>query len=188
MKRTSKERDIEKILFTPSQIRNQVKRLARQISRDFVNKDLILVSILKGSVIFLADLIRFLKVPCSVDFMAVASYGNHTESSGVVRLIMDLRENPEGKDLLLIEDLLDTGLTMKYLVDNLKTRRPRSLKICALLDKPDNRKVEVEADYVGFKIPNYFVVGYGLDYAEQYRYLPYIGSVKKEVLDVHHSQ
>lgn len=176
-----KDKDIEKILLTPSQIEAGVKKLAVQISRDYRNKNLILVSILKGSVIFLSDLIRFLKIPCSVDFMSVASYGNDTESSGVVRVIMDLRENPEGKDLLLVEDLLDTGLTVRYLLGNLKTRHPRSLKVCALLDKPGNRSVKVEADYTAFKIPSDYVVGYGLDYAEKYRNLPYIGVLKKEV-------
>lgn len=157
--------------------------MAEEISKDYAGKNLTLVSILKGSVIFLSDLIRFLKVPSSVDFISVASYGDDHSSSGVVRLIMDLRESPEGKDLLLVEDLLDTGLTMKYLLDNLKTRRPRSLKVCALLDKPENRKVKVEADYVGFEIPPDYVVGYGLDYAEQYRQLPYIGVLKKEVYE-----
>lgn len=176
-----KHKDIEEILLSPSQIKAGVKKLAAQISRDYKNRNLILVSILKGSVIFLSDLIRLLKVPCSVDFMSVASYGIDSGSSGVVRVIMDLRENPEGKDLLLVEDILDTGLTIKYLLKNLKTRRTRSIRVCALLDKPENRKVEVEADYVAFKIPNKFVVGYGLDYAEKYRHLPYIGTLKKEV-------
>lgn len=174
-------KDIEKILFTPKQIQERVKKLAKEISRDFNEKDLILVSILKGSVVFLSDLLRWIELPCSIDFMSVSSYGNSSQSSGVVRVSMDLRENPEGKDLLLIEDILDTGLTMKYLVNNLKTRKPKSIKVCAFLDKLENRKTEIEADYVGFKIPNHFVVGYGLDYSEHYRNLPYIGILKKSV-------
>ncbi len=176
-----KEKDIDKILLTPAQIEKGVKKLALQISKDYRGRQLTLISILKGSVIFLSDMIRFLSIPCSIDFMSVASYGSGSESSGVVRVIMDLRESPEGKDVLLVEDLLDTGLTVKYLVDNIRTRHPHSLKVCAFLDKPENRKVKVSADYVGFKIPNEFVVGYGLDYAERYRHLPYIGTLKREV-------
>lgn len=174
-------KDIEKVLFTPEEIQERVKILARQISKDFAGKNLILVSILKGSVVFLSDLLRLIEVPCSIDFMSVSSYGSSSESSGVVRVMMDLRENPQGKDILLVEDILDTGLTMKYLMNNLKTRKPRSIQICAFLDKHENRKVDIEADYVGFKIPNHFVVGYGLDYDERYRNLPYIGILKKSV-------
>ena len=136
---------------------------------------------MKGSVVFLADLIRSLKAPCAIDFMAVSSYGAKAESSGVVRVLLDLRESPEGKDVLVVEDLLDTGLTMKYLLDNLRTRRPRSLKVCALMDKEGSRKVPVKADYTGFKVPSRFLVGYGLDYAESYRNLPYIGILKEKV-------
>lgn len=167
--------------MTPPQIKKGVQKLADRVSKDFSGRNLMIVSILKGSVVFLSDLIRSLTIPCAVDFMAVASYGNHTQSSGVVRLIMDLRENPEGKDLLLVEDLLDTGLTIQYLIENLKTRHPKSIKVCALLDKAENRKVKVEADYAAFRIPNEFVVGYGLDFAEKYRQLPYIGVLKPEI-------
>lgn len=177
-----KHRDIEKILLGPREIERGVRRLARKISRDYAGKDLMLVSILKGSVVFLSDLIRFLTVPCTVDFMSVASYGGSTESSGVVRLLMDLRQSPQGRDVLVVEDILDTGLTMHYLLDNLRTRKPRSLRICSLLEKTSNRRTNVRPDYAGFKIPDAFVVGYGLDYAERYRHLPYVGILKKEIV------
>ncbi len=177
----SQDVGIEKVLLDKSTIHKGVKRLARVISRDYAKKDLVLIAVLKGSVVFLSDLIRSLTIPCSLDFMSVASYGKGSQSSGVVRVIMDLRESPEGKDVLLVEDILDTGLTLRYLRENLSTRNLRSLKVCVFLDKPKNRKVDVEADYVGFKIPNQFVVGYGLDYAERYRNLPYLGVLKKEV-------
>lgn len=176
-----KHRDIARVLLTPQQIERKVKSLARQISKDYAGKHLVLVGILKGSVVFLSDLIRSLSIPCSVDFMAVSSYGARSRSSGVVRMVMDLRESPEGKDVLLVEDILDTGLTLKYLQENLLTRKPRSLRTCAFLDKPENRRVRIEADYAGFRIPNAFVVGYGLDYSEKYRNLPYIGILKEEV-------
>lgn len=178
---TRKDPAIEKILLSSVQIRSGVEKLAKAISRDYRGKNLVLVGVLKGSVVFLSDLIRHLEIPCQVDFMSVASYGKAAQSSGVVRVMLDLRESPEGKDLLLVEDILDTGLTLRYLEDNLRTRKPKSLKVCAFLDKPENRKVDVSADYVGFKIPNVFVVGYGLDYAEKYRNLPYLGILKKEV-------
>lgn len=173
--------DIDRVLLDSTDIARGVRRLAREISRDYAKKNLVLVGVLKGSVVFLSDLIRSLTIPCSVDFMSVASYGKGAKSSGVVRVIMDLRESPEGKDVLLVEDILDTGLTLRYLKENLRTRNPRSLRICALLDKPENRTVDAKADYVGFRIPNEFVVGYGLDYAERYRNLPYLGVLKKEV-------
>ena len=164
--------------MTSAQIHSGVKKLARRISKDYRGRKLVLVCVLKGGVVFLADLIRFLKIPCSIDFMSVSSYGSGTSSSGIVRLVLDLRESPEGKDIVLVEDLLDTGLTMNYLLENLKTRKPRSLKVCALMDKPENRKVKVKADYAAFRIPDRFVVGYGLDYAEKYRNLPYIGVLR----------
>lgn len=173
--------DIEKVLIRAADIRKGVRRIAGQISRDYARKDLVLVCVLKGSVVFLSDLIRNLSIPCSIDFISVASYGERTKSSGVVRQIMDLRESPEGKDVLLVEDILDTGYTMRYLLNNLKTRGPRSLKACALIDKAENRKVKVKVDYVGFRIPDKFIVGYGLDYAEHYRNLPYIGILKEDI-------
>lgn len=171
-------RDIRRVLISAARIQRRTRQLAAQIGRDYAGQDLTLVSILKGSVVFLSDLIRFLPMKCSVDFMAVSSYGGATESSGVVRLVMDLRESPEGKNLLLVEDLVDTGLTLEYILRNLRTRGPRSVRVCALLDKPANRKVPVQIDYTGFRIPNEFVVGYGMDYQERYRNLPYVGVLK----------
>lgn len=173
--------DIETVLFSAEEIRSRIKKISETIQKDYEGKSLLLVGVLKGSVIFLSDLVRQIDLACSIDFISVASYGDHAESSGAVRLTMDLRESPEGKDILLVEDILDTGLTMKTLIENLKKRHPRSLKICALLDKKENRKVKIDADYVGFNIPNKFVVGYGLDYAERYRNLPYIGALKKSI-------
>ena len=173
--------DIQRVLLSEQDLRRRVKALGEEISRDYAGQKLILVSVLKGSVVFLADLIRVLREPCSVDFMAVSSYAG-TKSSGVVRMTMDLRENPAGKNLLLVEDVVDTGLTLNYLIDSLKARRVGSLKVCALLDKPDCRRVPVSVDYVGFTLPNEFVVGYGLDYQEKYRGLPYIGVLKPSAI------
>lgn len=173
--------DILEVLLTEEQIARKVKELGERISRDYKGKEVTLISVLKGSVVFLADLCRHLQVTHRVDFMAVSSYGGETESSGVVRLIMDLRESPEGRNILIVEDLVDTGLTLNYLRENLMTRKPSSLKICTLLDKPQNRRVEVTVDYKGFDIPNKFVVGYGLDYKELYRNLPYVGVLKPGV-------
>lgn len=176
-----KHKDVDKILISPARIRERVKAVARAIRRDYAGKHPVLVAVLKGGVVFLSDLIRELDLPCTVDFMAVSSYGAGAKSSGVVRVIMDLKTNPEGRDLLLVEDILDTGLTLRYLLDNLSTRKPRSLRTCVFLDKTDNRKVPAKADYSCFKIPNAFVVGYGLDYAEKYRNLPYVGVLRKEI-------
>ena len=177
-----KHPDVEKILLTPSQIQRGIRKLAERISKDFAGKNLVLVCILKGGVVFLSDLIRQLKIPCAVDFMSVASYSERADSSGVARLLLDLRGSPEGKDVLLVEDILDTGLTIRYLLENLKTRNARSLKVCVLLDKTGDRKVDVEPDYAAFRVPDKFVVGYGLDYAERYRSLPYIGVLKEQVI------
>jgi hypoxanthine phosphoribosyltransferase len=177
-----KHKDIEKVLFSPVRIQRKVRDLARRISRDYAQKDLVVVCVLKGSVVFSADLIRALDVPCAVDFISVASYGDSARSSGVPRILLDLRQSPEGKDILIAEDILDTGLTLQLLLRTLKSRKARSVRVCALLDKPANRKVSVRADYRGFRVPDRFVVGYGLDYREKYRHLPYIGSLKKEVL------
>ena len=170
--------DIEKILFQPEQIRRRIQELAKEISRDYQGKNLVLVGVLKGSVLFLSDLMRALTISCSVDFISLSSYDGDA-SSGVVRVLLDLRETAEGKDLLIVEDIVDTGLTLAYLKQNLQTRNPNSLAICALLDKPDCRKVPVEVRYTGFRVPNDFLVGYGLDYNEKYRQLPYIGVLKK---------
>jgi hypoxanthine phosphoribosyltransferase len=167
--------EIKKVLITEEQIRTKVAELAGRISSDYKGKSPILISVLKGSIVFLSDLIRHLNIRCCIDFVAVSSYGRDTKSSGVVRQLLDLRESPVGQDLLIVEDIVDTGMTLNYLRNNLLTRHPKSLKICVLLDKKGSRKMEVPLDYVGFEIPNEFVVGYGLDYKEIYRDLPYVG-------------
>ncbi|MBU2568084.1 MAG: hypoxanthine phosphoribosyltransferase, partial [Elusimicrobia bacterium] len=155
--------------------------LAKRISSDYKNRQPTFISILKGSVVFLSDLLRNLDIHCLVDFVAISSYGGETESSGVVRQLLDLRENPVGKDLIVVDDIVDTGLTLSYLRNNLMTRHPASLKICVLLDKKKKRKIDVPIDYTGFVIPDKFVVGYGLDYQEKYRNLPYVGVLNPEV-------
>ncbi|MBI5202769.1 MAG: hypoxanthine phosphoribosyltransferase [Elusimicrobia bacterium] len=169
--------NVSRALLTEDQIRERIRELGAQISRDYAGRNLTLVCILKGSVIFMSDLMRELTLPCTVDFMRLSSYAGK-ESTGVVRVMLDLGETAEGRDILVVEDIIDTGLTLSYLMQNLKTRNPRSLEICAFLDKPECRKVQVRAKYVGFQIPNEFVVGYGLDYNEEYRNLPYVGILK----------
>lgn len=174
--------DIEKIYYSSEELSAIVKKLGEQISFDYEGKNLLLVSILKGSVVFMADLMRAITVPCEIDFMCVSSYGNSTEnSSGAVRILKDLDENLEGKDVLLVEDILDSGRTLSYVISVLKTRNPKSIRICTLLDKPERRVVDLTADYSGAQVPDEFVVGYGLDYAEKYRNLPFIGVLKKEI-------
>jgi len=161
-------------LLEEQAIRTRVRELGKQISVDYEGKELLLVGILKGAFIFMADLIRQIEVPVTVDFVVVSSYGASTESSGVVRIDKDLEKGIEGKHVLIVEDIIDTGLTLNYLKHNLETRGPASVRICALLDKPSRRKVSVEADYLGFSIADEFVVGYGLDFAERHRHLPYV--------------
>ncbi|MGQ9556326.1 MAG: hypoxanthine phosphoribosyltransferase [Desulfurispora sp.] len=173
--------DAREILITEQQITSRVAELGRQISRDYAGREILVVGILKGAVLFLADLVRHIDVPLCLDFMAVSSYGATTASSGVVQIIKDLEQSIEGRHVLIVEDIVDTGLTLKYLRDNLATRRPASLRICTLLDKPGRRKVPVQVDYNGFVIPDEFVVGYGLDYAERYRNLREILVLKPEV-------
>lgn len=174
--------DVERILLSQEQIQEKIKQLGNQITEDYKDKDnVLLVGVLKGAFIFMADLIRNINLPLHVDFMAVSSYGASTESSGVVRILKDLEHDIEGKNLLIIEDIIDSGLTLSYMYDILKSRKPKSIKICALLDKPSRRKVDIKVDYLGFEIPDYFVVGYGLDYGEKYRNLPYICVLKPEV-------
>jgi len=170
---------IGEILVPAEDLRLRVRKLADDVSRDYLGKDLVLVGVLKGAVFFLSDLMRHLDVPCEVDFMAVASYGSATKSSGVVRILKDLDTVIEGRDVLIVEDIVDSGLTLQYLLRNLAGRNPRSLEVCALLIKPDRQKVDLRAKYVGFEIPNRFVVGYGLDYAERYRNLPYVAALKE---------
>ncbi len=175
-------KDIEKVYYSEETLREIVAELGKKISEDYKDKNLLLVSVLKGSVVFMADLMREITVPCEIDFMCVSSYKDGTTSSGAVKIIKDLDINLEGKDVLIVEDILDSGRTLSYLKSVLMTRNPRSFKICTLLDKPERRAVpDLFADYSGAEVPDEFVVGYGLDYAEKYRNLPYIGVLKREV-------
>ena len=173
--------DIEKVLVTEEEIRQKVAELGEQITRDYRGKNLLMVSVLKGSVIFMADLMRAVDLPCTIDFMCVSSYGSGTSSSGVVKIIKDLDGDLSGKDVLIVEDILDTGVTLSNLVPMLKMRNPNSVKICTILDKPSRRKANIQPDYEGFQVPDEFVVGYGLDYDEKYRNLPYVGVLKPEI-------
>lgn len=173
--------DVETVLLDAVKIRARVKALAAKISKDYAGKDPVLVGVLKGSALFLADLVREMTIPCSMDFVSMASYEGEA-STGEVRLLLDLRQNPHGKHVLIVEDIVDTGLSLSSLVDNLKAKRPASIEICVLLDKAECRKIPVKARYVGFEIPNRFVVGYGLDYNEKYRHLPYVGVLKKSAI------
>ncbi len=176
------EKDIAKILISREQLQARIAALGEEISQDYAGKDLLLVCILKGGVLFLSDLVRAIRIPHEFDFMAISSYGgSRTESSGVVRILMDLNSNIEGRNVLIIEDIIDTGRTLTYITGNLKTRQPASLKICTLLNKPSRREINVGVDYIGFDIPNEFVVGYGLDYNEIYRNLPFVGILKMEM-------
>lgn len=173
--------DAQKILLSENQVLKRVNELGQEISRDYAGSELLVVGILKGAIVFLADLVRSISIPTNLDFMAVSSYGASSESSGVVRILKDLEQNIENKHVLIVEDIVDTGLTLNYLIENLFTRGPASLKVCTLLDKPSRRKVEVQVDYNGFTIPDEFVVGYGLDYNERYRNLREILILKPEV-------
>ncbi len=175
--------DIEKVLISEEELALTVKRLGARISEDYKDKDLLLVSVLKGSVIFMADLMRAITIPCNIDFMAVSSYGSGSKSSGVVKIIKDLDKSIEGKDLLIVEDILDSGRTLNYIKDILLARKPKSIRICTLFDKPERREVDLFADYIGCKVPNEFIVGYGLDYDEYYRNVPYIGALKRSVYE-----
>ena len=165
------------ILVQADVLQRRVKELAAQITEDYEGRDLLLICVLKGAVFFLSDLMRHIEVPCEVDFMAVASYGDATESSGVVRILKDLDAPIDGRDVLIVEDIVDSGLTLEYLMRNLKARGPASIEVCALLTKPERRKAEVPAKYIGFEISNRFVIGYGLDHAERYRNLPYVAAL-----------
>lgn len=173
--------DVEKILFTEEELKERVAQLGAQITADYAGKAPVLASVLRGSFIFMADLTRQIELPITVDFMSVSSYGAGTKSSGQVEIKKDLSDTIEGKDLIIVEDILDSGNTLYYLMDVLRARKPASIKICTLLDKPERRTKPITADYSGFTIPDAFVVGYGLDYAEKYRNLPYIGILKPEV-------
>lgn len=172
------EQDIERVLFTEQELKDRVAEIAARIDRDYAGKEPMLISVLRGSFIFMADLARAITLPCTVDFMAVSSYGSGTTSSGQVKITKDLSESIEGRDIIVVEDILDSGNTLSYLFQLLQARHPASVRLCTLLDKPSRRTKEVELHYSGFTIPDYFVVGYGLDYAEKYRNLPYIGILK----------
>ena len=174
--------DIKTVLVSEEQLKAKVAELGAQISRDYAGKNLVLVSILKGSVVFMADLMRAVSIPCNIDFMVVSSYGgSNTTTSGLVKIIKDLDGDLSGKDVLIVEDILDTGMTLHYLKQLLQDRNPNSIRIATLLDKPERRRAAVRADYVGYQVPDEFVVGYGLDYDEKYRNLPYVGILKPEV-------
>jgi hypoxanthine phosphoribosyltransferase len=173
--------DIEAVLIDEARLRQRLAELGEQLTRDYQGRDLLLVGVLKGAVIFMVDLARRIRVPLEIDFMAVSSYGSSTESSGVVRIIKDLDDPIEGKNVLIVEDIIDTGLTLQYILRNLRTRGPASIRVCGLLVKEKDRAIEIEPDYMGFRIPDRFVVGYGLDYAERYRNLPFIGVLKAPV-------
>ena len=175
------ENDVKETLFTASELAVRVQELGEQIGSDYHGRELLVIGVLKGANMFLGDLIRHIDLPIEVDFIAASSYGNATESSGVVRIMKDLDYPIEGRHVLLIEDLIDTGLTLHYLAENLKSRGPASFRICTLLDKPERRKVDIRVDYKGFDIPDEFIVGYGIDYSQKYRNLPYIATLKPEV-------
>jgi hypoxanthine phosphoribosyltransferase len=176
-------KDLSSILFNEEQIESRVRELGEVISRDYSGKNPVVIGILKGSLIFMADLIRRLTIPLSIDYVAVSSYGRSTDSSGVVRIVKDLDEPIEGRHVLVVEDIVDTGLTLRYLLDNLQSRGPLSIAVCVFLDKPSRRKVDIVPDYCGFEIPDEFVVGYGLDYAENYRNMPFIGVLDRSVYE-----
>ncbi|MBA2567957.1 MAG: hypoxanthine phosphoribosyltransferase [Actinobacteria bacterium] len=182
MTQTELESAVGEVLIDEPTLQTRIAELGDEISSDYAGKDLLLVGVLKGAVFFMADLMRSLTVPCEVDFMAISSYGAETDSSGVVRILKDLDIPLQGRDVLVVEDIVDSGLTLSYLMRNLRARDPASLEVCALLTKPDRREIEVPVKYVGFEIPNRFVIGYGLDYAERYRNLRYVGVLNEEIV------
>ncbi len=179
---TELEAGVGEILIERDALQERVAALGREISADYASRDLLLIGVLKGAVFFMADLMRTVTVPCEVDFMAISSYGASTDSSGVVRILKDLDINIEGRDVLVVEDIIDSGLTLSYLMRNLEARGPASLEVCALLTKPDRREMEVPVRYIGFEIPDRFVIGYGLDFAERYRNLPYVAVLSDELI------
>ena len=178
-----KDSDIKSVLITEEQLAAKVAEMGAQISKDYQGRKLIILGVLKGSVVFMSDLIRSITVPVEMDFMAVSSYGSGTKTSGVVKILKDLDRLIAGYDVLVVEDILDSGMTLSYLTELLRERDPASIRIATLLDKPDRRKVDIKPDYVGFTIPDEFVVGYGLDYAELYRNLPYVGILSPSVYE-----
>jgi hypoxanthine phosphoribosyltransferase len=179
---TELERGVGEVLIDEDRLQERIRELGRELSEDYEGRELLLVGVLKGAVFFMADLMRSLSVPCEIDFMAISSYGASTDSSGIVRILKDLDINIEGRHVLVVEDIIDSGLTLSYLLRNLESREPASLEICALLTKPDRREIDVPVRYIGFEIPNKFVIGYGLDFAERYRNLPYVGVLRADLM------
>ena len=182
MSQTEVEAGVGKVLIDEDRLQERIRELGRELSQDYAGRELLLVGVLKGAVFFMADLMRNLSVPCEIDFMAISSYGAATDSSGVVRILKDLDINIEGRHVLVVEDIIDSGLTLSYLVRNLEAREPASLEVCALLTKPERREIDVPVRYTGFEIPNRFVIGYGLDFAERYRNLPYVGVLDESLV------
>jgi hypoxanthine phosphoribosyltransferase len=179
---TELERGVGEVLIEEERLQARIRELGRELSSDYEGRELLLVGVLKGAVFFMADLMRSISVPCEIDFMAISSYGTSTDSSGVVRILKDLDINIENRHVLVVEDIIDSGLTLSYLLRNLESREPASLEICALLTKPSRREIDVPVRYVGFEIPNKFVIGYGLDFAERYRNLPYVGVLHADLM------
>jgi hypoxanthine phosphoribosyltransferase len=179
---TELESAVGEVLVDTEALRARIAELGAEISADYEGRDLLLIGVLKGAVFFMADLMRKLTIPCEVDFMAISSYGASTDSSGVVRILKDLDINIEGRHVLVVEDIIDSGLTLSYLMRNLESREPATLEVCALLTKPDRREIDVPVRYVGFEIPNRFVIGYGLDFGERYRNLPYVAVLSDDAL------
>lgn len=176
---------IEKVLIDDSAVQAKIRELGTQITADYAGKDLLLVGVLRGALLFIVDLARQIDLPLEMDFMAISSYGAATETSGVVRILKDLDTAIEGRHVLIVEDIIDSGLTLNYIVEHLRNRNPASIKICALLNKPSRRRVDVRIDYHGFDIPDEFVVGYGLDYRQRYRNVPFVGVLKPETYTAH---
>lgn len=173
--------DIKEVLYSEDELGDKIRQMGAKISKDYSGKELILIGVLKGSVIFMSDLLKQITIPCKMDFMAVSSYGNSTETSGVVRILKDLDFEIQGKDVLIVEDIIDSGVTLKYLMKYLSARKPSSLEVICLLNKPDRRKVDIDVKYLGYDVPDHFLVGYGLDFAEKYRNLPFVGILKEEI-------
>jgi hypoxanthine phosphoribosyltransferase len=182
MMKTELDRAVGEVLIDAEALRARIGELGDEISAHYAGQDLLLIGVLKGAVFFMADLMRHLTVPCEVDFMAISSYGAQTDSSGVVRILKDLDINIEGRNVLVVEDIIDSGLTLSYLMRNLESREPASLEICALLTNPARREIDVTVRWIGFEIPNRFVIGYGLDFAERYRNLPYVGVLSDDLM------
>ena len=182
MSQTEVEAGVGKVLIDEDRLQERIRELGRELSQDYAGRELLLVGVLKGAVLFMSDFARALQLPTQMEFMAVSSYGSATSSSGVVRILKDLDRDIQGKDILVVEDIIDSGLTLSYLLRNLESREPASLEICALLTKPDRREIDVPVRYVGFEIPNEFVIGYGLDFAERYRNLPYVGVLHPDLM------